>query len=53
MKKVNSFEIEKVQAQSLLSFCLIFRQFQSVVAYKSVAYKNSVYLNFLSQFKSM
>ena len=28
----------------LLSFCLIFFQFQSGVSYKSVAHKNSVYL---------
>ena len=35
---------QKFSLRVLLSFCLIFIQFQSGVAYKSVAYKKSVYL---------
>ena len=33
-----------ITLRMLLSFCLIFFQFQSGVSYKSVAHKNSVYL---------
>ena len=40
MKNVNNFQIAKVKPRVLLSTCLIFCQFQSDVAYKSVAYKN-------------
>ena len=36
------FGLPKGQPQGLLSFCLIFCQFQPVVAHKSVAYKKSV-----------
>ena len=43
MKNVNNFEIAKVESQSLHSICLIFWQFLPGVAYKSVAYKKSVY----------
>ena len=36
MKKVNNFQIAKVQPQ-LLGICLIFCQFQPGIAYKTVA----------------
>ena len=39
MKNVNNFQIAKVHLRVLLSFCLIFCQFQPSVAYKSFAYK--------------
>ena len=39
MKKTNNFQIAKIR---LLSFCLIFCQFQPGVAYKSVANKNKL-----------
>ena len=35
---------QKFSLRVLLSFCLIFRKFQPGVAYKSVAYKKSMYL---------
>ena len=41
MKKANNFQTAKVQAQVLLSFCLIFCQFQPGVAYKSAVYKKA------------
>ena len=40
---------QKVSLRALLSFCLFFCKFQPGVAYKSVAYKKSVYLVFLNQ----
>ena len=39
MKKANNFQIEKLSLRVLLTFCLIFCQFQPSVAYKSVAYE--------------
>ena len=42
MKKVNNFQIAKVQPQ--VSFCLIFCQYQPGVAYKYFAFKKSMYL---------
>ena len=45
MKKVNNFQITKVQPQGVAySFLLTFCQFQPGVAYKSVDYKESVYV---------
>ena len=41
MKKTNNFQIEKGQPQGLLSFCLIFCQFQPDVSYKSVHVKRA------------
>ena len=44
MKKANNFQIAKVQPQGVVAnSCLIFYQFRLGVAYKSVAYKKSVY----------
>ena len=43
MKKVNNFQIAKVQPRHVAQFCFIFCQFQPDVAYKSVAYKKRVY----------
>ena len=42
MKKVNDLQIANVQPQGV-ACCLIFSEFQSVVAYKSVAYKKKVF----------
>ena len=39
MKKMNNFQIESSASEC----CLIFRQFQSNVTYKSFAYKKTVY----------
>ena len=39
MKKVNNYQIAKVQAQGVAQLCLIFCQFQPDVAYKVVGYK--------------
>ena len=56
MKKENNFSA-KVQPLGVAYFCLFFCQFQPGVAYKSVAYKKSVYLYwrchaiFLSSFR--
>ena len=48
MKNVDNFQIEKIHPQIVLSICLSFCQFQPGVTYKeSVAYKKSVYYNFL------
>ena len=44
MKNVNDCQITKVQSQGL-SICLIFCQFQPGVAYKSVGYRKSVYID--------
>ena len=41
IKKMSNFQIAKGQLQSV-NFCLIFWQFQFVVAYKSVASKKSM-----------
>ena len=41
MKKAINFQIAKVQPRVLLSFCLIFCQFQPGLAYKSVVYKKA------------
>ena len=50
VKNANNFQIAKVQPKVLLSICLFFCQFQLDVAYKSVAYKKSAYLdNFLHE----
>ena len=38
------FKFQKFSLRVLLTFCLIFRQFQPGVAYKSVAYKKSMYI---------
>ena len=43
---MNNFQVAKVQSQVLLSICLIFCQFQSGDAYKSVAYKKSMKCKF-------
>ena len=44
--RINNFQIEKFSLRVFLSICLIFCQFQSAVAYKSIAYKKkSMYLN--------
>ena len=44
MKKVNNFQIANVQHQDIAYLLLnFFYQFQPGVAYKSVAYKKSVY----------
>ena len=41
-EKANNYQIAKVQPQRvLLSFCVIFCQFQPGVTYKSIAYKKS------------
>ena len=42
IKKANNFQIAKVQPQGVAYLCLIFCQFKPGVAYRSVAYKNSV-----------
>ena len=51
VKNANNFQIAKVQPKLLLSICLFFFcQFQPDVAYNSVAYKKSAYLdNFLHE----
>ena len=46
MKKVNNFQIAKIQPH------LIFCQFQPGVAYKSVAYRKSVYTRYQFWFYS-
>ena len=43
MKNVNNLQTVKFSLRVLLSICLIFCQFQPWVAYKSAAYKKSVY----------
>ena len=41
-EKFKKFQIAKVQLRVLLRFCLIFCQFQPGVAYKKVAFKESL-----------
>ena len=43
IKNVTNFQTGKLSLRVLLSICLIFCQFQAGVAYKSVAYKKSMY----------
>ena len=50
MKKATNFQIEKIQPQGVVSFCLIFRQFRPGFVYKSVAYKIKHVYVFLTGF---
>ena len=45
MKKVNNFQIAKFLLRVLLSFCLIFCQFQPGVAYKMLLIKKRVLIH--------
>ena len=48
MKNVNSFQIPKVHSQDVAKHLLVFCQFQSGGAYKSVAYKKACNSKLLS-----
>ena len=50
MKNLNNFQVAKVQPWVLHSICLTFCQFQSRVAYKSVAFKKTVYVSISSRY---